>query len=270
MTTNKIIPALRHHVLGRVQFLHTPAHTPPTPFFAATKTFSRRSTEIRSLGSVVVGKHTWLVRASSTTSSVDGGKEGQEQLPHPISLKLSEVPKAAKLLGYAGLIPFVSSTALSLYMPEAVGLLQEVQAAYGACILSFMGAIHWGLAMANYGNSARSLPTNTLRYTLSTVPSLIAFFSLGTGVPPSTALIAQLVGFNGLLAGDLYAARWGYVPANWYPGLRVLLTTIVSGCMGGVLWVGYTRDEGMGGDWGKLRGLLVARRLWADVKGVWS
>lgn len=74
-----------------------------------------------------------------------------------------EVPKMPLYLGAAGLIPFVSCTAglvaggvdiapLSLsFTPEQ---LVHLEAVYGVSILSFMGAVHWGLAMVGYQRRA--------------------------------------------------------------------------------------------------------------------
>ena len=124
-------------------------------------------------------------------------------------------------------------------MAEMVPLLSEIQGLYGASILSFMGAIHWGLAMANYGQAA----SNTTRYILSTTPSLIAFGSLVMTSSEYT-LITQISGFIGLLAGDLFAARKHLVP-KWYPGLRIFLTSVVVICMGTTLYVKHKRSGHM-------------------------
>ena len=59
------------------------------------------------------------------------------------------VPQSALLLGYAGALPFIGCVVMALaglLMPPPVALLWLV--AYGACILSFMGGIHFGLAIA--------------------------------------------------------------------------------------------------------------------------
>jgi hypothetical protein len=50
-----------------------------------------------------------------------------------------------------GLIPFVGTVASSIYFPEAIDLIGELQALYGCCILSFLGGIHWGLALMKTG-----------------------------------------------------------------------------------------------------------------------
>ncbi len=69
------------------------------------------------------------------------------------------MPKAPLWLGAAGLIPFVSCAAgvaaggvdlTPLSLSVTPGQLVHLQAVYGVSILSFMGAVHWGLAMTNY------------------------------------------------------------------------------------------------------------------------
>ncbi|TPX38168.1 hypothetical protein SmJEL517_g00186 [Synchytrium microbalum] len=151
--------------------------------------------------------------------------------------KKEQTPAAAKYLGYAGLIPYLATTGVGVYMQELGPLLAEVQGQYGACILSFMGAVHWGLAMSNYGNP----PSNTSRYILSTAPSLVAFGSLLMTLPEYT-LATQLGGFIALLVYDLRARSRGLVN-TWYPGLRILLTSVVSVCIGTTLYVKYERGN---------------------------
>lgn len=57
---------------------------------------------------------------------------------------------AAIWSGYAGVLPFVVGLLGVLLAPAADWRLQAQQAAvdYGAVILSFVGALHWGLALA--------------------------------------------------------------------------------------------------------------------------
>ena len=58
-------------------------------------------------------------------------------------------PPLASLMGFGGLIPFFicAGAAHSGVSPWA-GLALIVIGIYGAVILSFVGAVHWGLAMA--------------------------------------------------------------------------------------------------------------------------
>jgi len=34
-------------------------------------------------------------------------------------------------------------------------VIEPVQIGYGACVLSFMGAVHWGLEMVKYGGKLK-------------------------------------------------------------------------------------------------------------------
>lgn len=55
----------------------------------------------------------------------------------------------------AGVIPFLAlSPPIAASLPLPVDLLQNaalLQVAYGASIASFLGGIHWAMAMAEYG-----------------------------------------------------------------------------------------------------------------------
>ncbi|KAI8921556.1 hypothetical protein BC831DRAFT_476514 [Entophlyctis helioformis] len=177
---------------------------------------------------------------SSAAGSGPGSGSGSSPSPArppapPITLRLSAVPTPVKLLGFAGLIPFLGTAAGALYMPEAVWLISQTQSVYGCSILSFMGAVHWGLAMASYGDAS----TNSKRYILSTVPSLLAFFAVAFIPHVPIQLIAEMLGFNALLLGDVVAHRKSLAPP-WYISLRIWLTSIVTVCLGVNVYVAYT------------------------------
>jgi hypothetical protein len=70
----------------------------------------------------------------------------------PSATQFAKSPKIATLLGVAGLIPFAGTVAGAIYMPEALDLISDLQAVYGSCILSFLGGIHWGIAMQHKGS----------------------------------------------------------------------------------------------------------------------
>ncbi|KAI8809622.1 hypothetical protein BJ742DRAFT_738180 [Cladochytrium replicatum] len=145
-------------------------------------------------------------------------------------------------LQHQRLLPFIGTTLGSIVHPESVFLLQEIQAGYGAVILSFMGAVHWGTAMTNLTPRAQtqlSPVPNGIRYALSTAPSLIAFFALPSvlgGGDWDVSGYAQLAGFNALLVADVLSAKMSLVP-RWYTPLRIVLTLTVSGCIGLTLWI---------------------------------
>ena len=59
------------------------------------------------------------------------------------------LPSGASALGYGGLVPFVA-TVLGIVLLEGELRVFAARAllAYGAMILSFLGAVHWGLLLA--------------------------------------------------------------------------------------------------------------------------
>ncbi|ORY77299.1 hypothetical protein BCR37DRAFT_382759 [Protomyces lactucae-debilis] len=97
--------------------------------------------------------------------------------------------------------------------------LQHIQVGYGACLISFIGAIHWGFEFAGYGGH-----TGYRRLLYAAVPSLVAWTSIM--LPVDYALVTHFLGFTGLWFADSAAARRGFAPA-WYIQYRFLLTFIV-------------------------------------------
>ena len=133
---------------------------------------------------------------------------------------LADVPMPARALGFAGLIPFLAAALGVWVAPQGWNLLAlDVQLAYGAVILSFMGAVHWGLAMAG-GSTAMTYQ----RLGWSVVPALLGWLALLLN--PGYGLLLMAAGFAGVFYGDLKSIAAGNTPA-WYKALRKPLTVIV-------------------------------------------
>ena len=115
------------------------------------------------------------------------------------------------------------SESLVLLNPETaesyLPILQTIQVGYGACILSFLGAIHWGFEMSKFGGEV-----GIRRYIYGAAPALIAWPSIL--LPVDFALVAHFITFTGVWFADSAAARLGYAP-GWYNQYRFLLTFIV-------------------------------------------
>ena len=94
--------------------------------------------------------------------------------------------------------------------------------AYGAIILSFLGGIQWGLAIARPGGA--SPDTLGGRLIVSITPSLAAWGALL--VPERAGLILLALSIAAMLWVDLRATRLGQAPA-WYPRLRIPLSCAV-------------------------------------------
>lgn len=134
-------------------------------------------------------------------------------------------PPLVALLGYGGLIPFLALALARPLLPEFDARLSEWLLAYGAVILSFVGALHWGFAMTlkDLGLQARSQ-----RFVWSVIPALIGFVAL---------LLSAPLGFTLLVAGFALAYWQDALLANkvavapWYPRLRARLSVVAGVCL---------------------------------------
>jgi hypothetical protein len=127
----------------------------------------------------------------------------------------TDLPAPARLLGPAGLIPF-AALAIGVWagFPQAGPAL----AAYGATILAFLGAVHWGLALAA---PAAERGADWARLGLGVVPSLIAWVALLLPLSAGLGLLALAI--LGTAAAETRAAQAGLVPRA-YLGLRWMLS----------------------------------------------
>lgn len=132
-----------------------------------------------------------------------------------------EVPIAAERLGLAGLLPFIAATLIVVAGGPWRAWAETALLGYGAVILSFMGGVHWGMAIAVPGVSAT-------RLAWSVVWALIGWVGLLAGGDLGLLLVAA--GFVGLFAYDRRATRRDEAPP-WYPALRRPLTAVVVACL---------------------------------------
>lgn len=141
------------------------------------------------------------------------------------------LPFPALWLGLGGLIPFAACAAGAFIGPESWrGLALVALIAYGAVILAFLGAVHWGLALAATAE-AETRHART-RLTLGVVPALIGWGALL--LPSWAGLTVLIAGFLGVWAAEESGAREGLVPSR-YLWLRRLLTLAVVVILSAVL-----------------------------------
>ena len=135
------------------------------------------------------------------------------------------LPRSAAWLGFGGLLPFVG-LALTAFIDRHHGIVwADALVAYGAVILSFVGALHWGFAMVLGGLSDTE---RTHRFVWSVVPSLLAWPAVLLPMAGGAALL--IVGFAAHLAQDLRLASRAALPA-WYLPLRWRLTVTACVCL---------------------------------------
>ncbi|KAF2036718.1 hypothetical protein EK21DRAFT_83656 [Setomelanomma holmii] len=155
------------------------------------------------------------------------------------TFNLSEVPREAYYMGLAGTIPYLATSITTVYCAweinhsvagygyllneknatQLLHLLEPLQIGYGASILSFLGAIHWGLEWAGFGGYQ-----GYKRYAIGVVAPAVAWSTIL--MPIEGALITQFMGFVALYYVDIRATTRGWTP-EWYRTYRFILTFIV-------------------------------------------
>ena len=135
----------------------------------------------------------------------------------------TKVPSSAGWLGGLGAAPFIGlAGATPFLVGSARMLVARALVAYGAIILSFLGGVHWGLAIGPERGSERGkLPA---RLILSVIPSLAGWTALLFA--ETTGLFILAAAIATMLWVDVRATRLGQAP-QWYPKLRIPLTVAV-------------------------------------------
>lgn len=124
----------------------------------------------------------------------------------------------ARLLGYAGLLPFIFCVATIWFAPsELGGFAAGALLYYAAVILSFLGGILWGVAITSQERRFGLL-------WFSIVPPLIAWVALLVPVEIAIWLLCAAFLLQGLW--DRHCVRLAIFP-QWYGRLRLSLTTLV-------------------------------------------
>jgi len=131
------------------------------------------------------------------------------------------IPLSALLLGLLGLIPFISPVIALLvpYDPFEIGArsLHMMLVTYAALIASFLGGVRWG-------NALKKPHRHIIDFSVSVLPSLVAWLALATPRPYDLVASASACFFV-IGMGDVGLATRGHAP-RWfekiagYPGDR--------------------------------------------------
>jgi len=139
------------------------------------------------------------------------------------------LPVLVGWLGYAGALPFVATALAARADPAHASLWAFALLAYGAVIVSFVGALHWGVAMSASGLDGGFAQRRSVLYAWSVVPCLLAWAALLThavflgGTVWAAALL--VLAFVAHYRFDRPLARAMRLPA-WYLPLRLRLTLV--------------------------------------------
>nr|GAT51719.1 predicted protein [Mycena chlorophos] len=160
----------------------------------------------------------------------------------------SEVPTPVLAFGLVGGLPYLGTGATTVYLAHQAGLANigspfvhidpgiatniltdalSVQVTYGAVVLSFLGALHWGMEFAEFGGRK-----GWRRLALGAAPILVAWPTLA--FDPTLALCGQWAAFTALWYADLKATGAGWAP-RWYAQYRFYLSILAGSCILGTL-----------------------------------
>lgn len=157
------------------------------------------------------------------------------------------VPTPYIVFGLAGALPYLGASATTIYLARQAGLAAtgvmtnidpgvaitlldqalNFQMTYGAVMLSFLGALHWGFEFSGYGGHK-----GYSRLMLGAAPVVWGWSTLA--FQPMSALILQWVGFTALWSADLKATNHAWTP-KWYSQYRFYLSVLVGTCIVGSL-----------------------------------
>ena len=124
-------------------------------------------------------------------------------------------PQLAKLIGFGGLIPFVGCSVLMYAGDTGASIIAlSASAVYGAVILSFVGAVHWGLTMRE--------DRSPYWYVWSVIPAILGWLAIVL-LDIKISLLALSIAFTLAWSVDRQASLQGLIPA-WYMQMRHILT----------------------------------------------
>ncbi|TFY74597.1 hypothetical protein EWM64_g9416 [Hericium alpestre] len=175
--------------------------------------------------------------------SSDNVKPDQQTFLNITNAVAQAVPTPYMVFGLLGSVPYLFCSAATWYLTHEAGMAAagvvtnidpgvaltlldralNIQMTYGAVMLSFLGAIHWGMEFAGYGGHK-----GYSRLALGAFPVLWAWPTLA--LQPTMALVMQWIGFTALWYCDLQATSAGWAP-KWYAQYRFYLSILVGSCI---------------------------------------
>ncbi|KAF5009617.1 hypothetical protein FDECE_4177 [Fusarium decemcellulare] len=190
-----------------------------------------------------------VVEEAQAPASADHDMAGE--LKHDIDIvkdtfRFKSVPRESHILGLAGTLPYLGTSLSTVFLAwdlnkewptgnsflDAIfidhetanyllSVIEPIQLGYGAVIISFLGAIHWGL---EYAEKQPLRERTRFRYGMGLAASIVAWPTLF--LPVEYALTTQFMAFVALYFADSRAATRGWAP-HWYGTYRFLLTAMV-------------------------------------------
>jgi hypothetical protein len=155
------------------------------------------------------------------------------------SREIPATQRFAWLLGMAGLLPFFTHALFAwLTSPYEVAGVLRSQVHYAAVVLTFLGALHWGVTIAS--PSIEGVPAGR-RMVWSVLPAIYAW--IASLFPLELSLPLLFFGLLVALAVDWPLYRHSPVP-GWFYTLRIVLTLGAAASIGASWWAMAVRMVG--------------------------
>jgi hypothetical protein len=151
----------------------------------------------------------------------------------------SELPSIVRILGYAGLIPFIG-LAFMVQLADSPNdmIALESLVAYGAVIVSFLGALHWGACFKTIGESTQNRWLDHSVWIWGIMPALIAWLAIHIFIPLALLLLAATLVVQRVIDQNTY--RYYFTSpdtASAFLTMRTHLTVVAAICL---IWAGLT------------------------------
>ena len=138
----------------------------------------------------------------------------------------TRLPMLAILLGLGGLLPFAGFAWCVVATAAPIGAHRAMAGlvAYGATILAFLGAVHWGFALAD--PAGRSLPARLVGGVLPALAGAAAVLIAWPGKQGNGAIGLLAFAFAAVFVAEARLRRDGLMPIGYFR-LRAVLTAVV-------------------------------------------
>ena len=142
------------------------------------------------------------------------------------------VPWGASIVGLAGLLVFFALALVIAFGSPTLAINAYLQLIhFGALMLAFIGAIHWGLAI---GAKGHGVAVPSWWYFASALPLVLGWLTLAL-VSPTIKILLLMVGFFVSFMLDVSATARDHAPL-WYKNFRKFMTIGVLIALSVSLW----------------------------------
>ena len=147
---------------------------------------------------------------------------------------MNPLPPVVRYLAYAGLIPFIGLALMVQLAPTPMNYLSaESIASYGAIIVAFMGALHWGANLHVLGKTPRGDRwADRNAWIWGVIPALVAWLALHIYIPVGLVILASALVIQRNIDKETYQYYFSNEEAlNAFIALRNRLTLVSAGCL---------------------------------------